>query len=398
MHASKFNCAIISPNPVVAEHYSKELTRSHSIGSIDCLLDYPSDDILMRMLRLNAMDFLLIDCADLPRAILIIKTIRDRNTNVEILALCQEDVQVLSSLMRAGVPDYIPVDAPANGAREILASSIEKLRDKPNRANAGGDIVAFLPSKPGSGTSTIAAHTAFIASKSPQKRVLLVDLDRDAPVQAFLNNLHPEHFLQEAFANSHQMDADIWSRLASQRDDLDILPADADGATFADNDRMQELLGFFRRAYDLTCIDLPGPLDSCSTEVLLEAKRILLVCTQELTSVHIALRKAERLRRLGLGKEVRVVLNRFVASHVMTEDRVANLIGLPVELTIPNSYALANASAEKGSNVDPSTTLGKSYTKLAQILLNNRIDFPRKQKKFLEFLYQPFVKSQAREA
>jgi len=394
MSTCTFNCAIISPNPVTAEYYSKELTRSSSIGVIDCLPDYPAEDVLARMIRLNATDLFLIDCTDLSRAIQIIRTVRGQNPNMEIIALCQEDVTILSALMRASIRDYIPMDAPVDVIREILASSIERIHEKPGRTREGGDIIAFLPSKPGSGASTISAHTAFAASKAPERRVLLVDLDREAPVQAFLNRLHPEHFLQEAFANSHQMDADIWSRLTSQRDKLDVLPADADGAPCAEGGRMQELLNFFRRAYDLTCIDLPGPLDSCSTEALLEAKRVYLVCTQELASVHIALRKADRLKRLGLDREIRVVLNRYVASQVMTEERVADLIGFPVELTIPNSYALANASAEKGSTVDPSTPLGKSYTKLAQILVKDRIEIPRKQKKFLEFLYQPFMKAQ----
>ena len=46
----------------------------------------------------------------------------------------------------------------------------------------------------------------------------------------------------------------------------------------------------------------------------------------------IALRKAERMRSLGLGKEMRVPLNRDDSKHVMTKDGVADLIGLPVEL------------------------------------------------------------------
>jgi len=398
MSVRKFNCAIISSNPDAAERCSKELKRLGSIGAIDCLSDYPSDDILTRMFRLNAIELLLIDCTDLPRAIEIIGSVRGQNPNVEILAICQEDVKILSALMRAGVQDYIPASAALGAFRDALCSSIEKLRGKPRQSGTGGEIAAFLPSKPGSGASTIAAHTAFIASKYPKKRVLLVDLDRDAPVQAFMNRLRPEHFLQEAFANSHQMDGGIWARIVSQRGELDILPADADGSSNPEIDRMKELLGFFRRAYDLTCIDLPGPLDPCSTEVLLEAKRIYLVCTQELASVHIALRKAERLKRLGLGKEIRMVLNRYAAGHVMSKDRIADLAGVPVEVTIPNNYALASASAENGSNVDPSTPLGKSYLALAQILLNDRIEIPRRQRKFLEFLYQPFLKQQSTSA
>jgi pilus assembly protein CpaE len=396
--STRFNCTIISLDQAAAERCSAELNNSPFLGAIDHHTSYPSDDTLARILRLNTVDLLLLDCSDLPRAIQIIELVRTHAAPVEIIALCQEDVKVLASLMRAGVRDYIPTDSPLNLLRETLANAVDKLRHRPVRDRTAGDIVTFLPSKPGSGASTIAAHAAFAASQSPAKRVLLVDFDHDAPVQAFLNGLHPEHFLQEALANSHQMDSDLWTRIVSQRDALDILPSDADGSPSAETGRVRDSLHFFRRAYDLTCIDLPGPLDSNSVEVLVEARRVYLVCTQELASIHIAIRKADRMKRLGLGKELRILLNRYDSAHVMNRERVADLAGLPVELTIPNSYALATASAEKGAYVAPSTPLGKSYAKLAQLLLNDRIEVPRKQRKFLEFLYEPFTRTNASEA
>ncbi len=396
--STRFNCTIISLDQSAAERCSTELNNSPFLGAIDLHTSYPSDDTLARILRLNTVDLLLLDCSDLSRAIQIIDLVRTHGTPVEVIALCQEDVKVLASLMRAGIRDYIPADASVNLLRETLANAVDKLRHRPVRDRAAGDIVAFLPSKPGSGASTIAAHTAFSASQSAAKRVLLVDFDHDAPVQAFLNGLHPEHFLQEALANSHQMDSDLWTRIVSQRDALDILPSDADGSPSAESGRVRDSLQFFRRAYDLTCIDLPGPLDSNSVEVLVEARRVYLVCTQELASIHIAIRKSDRMKRLGLGKELRILLNRYDSAHVMNKERVADLAGLPVELTIPNSYALATASAEKGAYVAPSTPLGKSYAKLAQLLLNDRIEVPRKQRKFLEFLYEPFTRTNASEA
>lgn len=71
------------------------------------------------------------------------------------------------------------------------------------------------------------------------------------------------------------------------------------------------------------------------------------------------------------------------------------LTGLPVEVTMLNSYVLANASAERGAAVDPEMALGNGYTELAQLLLSERIEIPRKQRRFLEFLYQPFLREGA---
>jgi pilus assembly protein CpaE len=391
-----FNCAIISPNPEVAEACACELKRSTHIGAVDCLLEYPGDEALARMVRLNAMELLVLDCGDLARAMEIVKLVHSHDSHIEILAICQEDVKVLSTLMRAGVRSYVRANATVAELRETLGASIDNLLTKPRSSASRGDVVAFLPSKPGSGASTVAAHTALAASRAEAKRVLLVDLDRDAPMQAFLNCLRTEHYLQEALLNSEKLDGDLWSQIISRRASLDILPADADGATGELNSHTQALLAFIRRAYDLTCVDLPGPLDPASVEVLLEARRVYLVCTQELASVHIAMRKADRLKRLGLCKEIRVVLNRYDPDHVMNTETVADLVGLPVELTVPNSYALARCTAEKGAVLDTSTPMGKSYAKLAQILLNQRIDIPRRERKFLEFFSQPFARREGK--
>lgn len=395
MSQLKFNFAIVSPMQELIATYTRELTKSPSTGTIDSLDAYPGNEALTRMLRLNAVDLFLIDCTELESALDVSARIRSEG-HADIVALCNEDVKALAALMRAGIRDYIPLNASADAIRAGLAGVIEKLRDKPRPTRVGGEVVTFLPGKPGTGASTVAAHTAFLAaSGAAGRRVLLMDFDRESPVQAFLHRLHPEHFLQEALANSHQMDSGIWSRLISQRGPLDILPADGDGLGGIEGDRVQQLLEFLRRAYDLTCIDLPGPLDNVSAEALMESKRVFLVCTQELASVHITLRKAERLRRLGLSKELRLVLNRYERGHVITKERISELTGLPVEVTIPNSYALANASAERGAAVDPATSLGKGYTKLAQLLLSDRIEIPRKPRRFLEFLYQPFLREGA---
>jgi len=397
MSTTIFNTAIISPNDEISEICSAELSSFGSIGAIERLADYPSDVNLTRMLRLNAVDLLIVDFRDLPRAMQVIEIVNCQNTSIEIVAICPEDIKILSVLMRAGVRDYIPADSPAAGVREILASSVDKLRCKPRHPSIVGDVIAFLPSKPGSGASTIAAHTAFRASQLSRKKTLLADLDRDAPVQAFLNGLHPENFLQEALSASHKLDSDLWSQLISRRGSLEILPADADGALCAENTRTQELVAFIRRAYDLICVDLPGSLDPCSVEVLHESKRVYLVCTQELASVHIAMRKADRLKRLGLGREIRLILNRYEAGDPMTQDTVAELVGIQVEFAIPNSYSLAAMSADKGAPVDPTSSLGKSYNKLAEFLLNERVEIPRKERRLMELLYQPFTRRQGRE-
>ncbi len=227
----------------------------------------------------------------------------------------------------------------------------------------------------------------------PGKRTLLVDFDRNSGVLSFMFKLRAEHTLRDALQTVQDMDGDMWARLRSQVGELDILPADLDSTTHMDGNRASRLVQFFRRAYDLSCIDLSGQLDSIAIEALLESKRVYIVCTQELACQHLLLRKVERLRRAGLDKQMRLIVNRFLPRHVMTADRISDLVGLPVEMTIANNYEAANCSMENGALIKSDTNLGRSYKKLAEIMLDDRIEIPKSKPRFLEFFAQPFMKS-----
>jgi Flp pilus assembly CpaE family ATPase len=227
----------------------------------------------------------------------------------------------------------------------------------------------------------------------PGKRTLLADFDRNSGVLSFLFKLRSEHNLRDALQTVQDMDGDMWARLRSQVGELDVLPADLDSTSPMDGNRTSRLVQFFRRAYDLSCIDLSGQLDSTAIEALLESKRIYIVCTQELACQHLLLRKVERLRRAGLDKQMRLIVNRFLPRHVMTADRISDLVGVPVEMTIANNYEAANCSMENGALIKADTNLGRSYKKLAEIMLDDRIEIPKSKPRFLEFFAQPFMKS-----
>jgi pilus assembly protein CpaE len=389
MSSLKLNCAVISAVVETVDLYARELAHSPSVGSITRLPEYPSNEALSRALRLDAIDLVVIDCADFDHALRVVSAVRAASTPIEVIAVCEERVETLSSLLRLGVRDYIPAGAPLDAARGLLADAIARWHSQPQSSRLAGDLIAFLPGKPGSGASTIAANYALRLADVGRKRVFLADFDRDAPVQSFLHRLRPAHFLQDAIEAAHHLDGALWSRLVSHHAGLDILPADANGAVF-ESGRTRHLLDFVRRAYDVACLDLPGPLDSTSIEALAEAKRIYLVSTQELASVHLALRKAARLRDLGLGSQVRLLVNRFDSASVMTAGRIEEVIGLPVEITIPNSYALASAAAAEGVEVDSGSPLGKSYARLISLLYDIPVEAPRKQRNLLDLLAQPF--------
>lgn len=393
MNSQTMNCVMIAPEGANVKMLREAIHGSFTFEMTSWLREFPDESALQRMLRLSVPDLIVVDFSDMDKALRCINVIHANAPHTEIIALCEENITVLSTLLRAGVRDYVTASSSFESIIETLKAQYLRLSTRPESARTGGDIISFLPAKPGSGASTIASNSAFAASKNPAKRTLLADFDRNSGVLAFLFKLRSEHNLRDALMEVQDMDVDLWTRIRSQVGDLDILPSDIDSTGQFEGNRAQRLLQFFRRAYDLSCIDLSGQLDSTSIEVLLESKRIYLVCTQELACQHLLLRKVERLRRAGIDKQMRLIVNRFLPRHVMTADRISDLVGVPVELTIANDYEAANCSVENGSLVKLDTNLGRSYKKLAEILLDDRITIPKSKPSFLEFFAQPFAKT-----
>lgn len=393
MNAQTLNCALIAP---LEGHHAllREAISGSSLFELsEWLKDYPSEEKLLRMLRISSPDLLIVDFADMPRALEIVALVQRHASTIEILALCEENISVLSILLRAGVRDYITKSSDRSNVELLLRAQAEKLLQRPSVPRLIGDVVTFLPAKPGSGASTIAANAAFAASRVAKKRTLLADFDCNAGVLSFLFKLGSKHSLGDALSSVEDMDAEMWARLRSKIGNLDILPSDLDAGSMMDSSSALKLIEFFRRAYDLTCIDLSGQLDSTTMEALLESKRIYIVCTQELACQHLLLHKVKRLRQAGLDKQMRLIVNRFLPHHVMTAERISEMVGIPVELTIINDYETANCSMEAGALIKTETSLGKSYTKLAEIMINERIAAPRSKPSLLEFFSHPFLRS-----
>lgn len=398
MKVQTLNCVLIAPREGQHTLLREAIFGSCAFELSEWIKEYPDEAALLRMLRLSAPDLLIVDFMEIPQALRIVALVHENAPNTEILALCEENISVLSTLLRAGVRDYVTTSSERSDIEATLKEQAEKLSLRPAATPSGGDIVSFLSAKPGSGASTIAANAAFAASRLALKRTLLADFDCNAGVVSFLFKLNTERTLRDALINVEEMDVEMWSKLRTQIGDLDVLPADLDGGSLMNSTQAAQLIHFFRRAYDLTCLDLSGQLDSTTVEALLESKRIYIVCTQELACQHLLLRKVERLRRAGMDKQMRLIVNRFLPRHVMTAERISKLVGVPVEMTIINDYETANCSMENGALIKMDSTLGKSYKKLAEIMVDGRIDTPRSKPRFLEFFSQPFLRSNTESA
>ena len=145
-----------------------------------------------------------------------------------------------------------------------------------------------------------------------------------------------------------------------------------------------------RRNYQALCFDLSGNLERYSLEIMQDCKRILLVCTPEIPSLHLAREKLLSLRNFDLDTRVSVMLNRCHKKAVFSKEQVEEMLGMPVVTTFPNDYLRVNRSLTEGKWVTPDSDLGKAFATFAEELLERRVVTQGDtKKKFLEFFAVP---------
>ena len=65
-----------------------------------------------------------------------------------------------------------------------------------------------------------------------------------------------------------------------------------------------------RRYYRLVAVDLSGNMERYSIEIMEQSRRIFLVTTAELSSLHLARERLNYLKILDLGDRIELVINR----------------------------------------------------------------------------------------
>jgi Flp pilus assembly CpaE family ATPase len=90
-----------------------------------------------------------------------------------------------------------------------------------------------------------------------------------------------------------------------------------------------------QKAYQTVCVDLPGEMREYEVDTLRRAKECFLVSTPDLGALHMAKRKSEMLRELGLQSKTSVVMNRFEGRGTMPLRDIEAILQLPVRFTVP---------------------------------------------------------------
>jgi pilus assembly protein CpaE len=335
---------------------------------------YPSALELVRYLRAHAPQIVFLSVASLTKAMEVAAEVEKNTPGVQIFAIndiC--DPQLLLELMRAGIREFGSLPFDRYTLRESLDRISDALKNRPPEIDATDQVFSFLPSKAGVGTSTIALNAAMALSRLPNSNVLLSDFDLNSGMIRFMLKLDNGYSVIDAAEHSIEMDESLWPQMVTKIEGCDILHAGKINPDYRmDAAQLRHLLEFMRRNYRTLCFDLSGNLEKYSLELMHESKKIFLVCTPEIPSLHLAREKYLYLRQLDLADRVSVLLTRCQKRPLITPQQIEQLLGLPVLMTFPNDYQGVHRALTFGRWVEVTSELGRQCAALAQTITQER--------------------------
>lgn len=294
-----------------------------------------------------------------------LQVLRDIHTDcpglLAVAAHTGESADLLRAVMRTGASDFLAPPYRIEDIRrcfEPIASSAA--------AGPEGTLIALSPCQGTDGASTVALHVAQRMSELSGRAALLVDCDVQCGVVAFRLGLHPKYTLADALAHVDTLD-EFLGKIAVRWRDFDVVAApDSPLGLMGDHlERLPQVLAAARRRYPLVVADMPPGLYAAGVEVLLQCTEVHLICTPEITSLHLARRRIAELLDSGAEKErLRITVNRSGSRNAVAAREIERAIGMPVHHTLANDYDAVTEAAVAGGLISSETRLGKDLRAL----------------------------------
>ena len=365
------NAVIIAPSADLAGYLESLCASVGRFQITKSLPAYPAAHEVAQMMNAFDTDVLLLELGVPDEAMQVAREARVSRPELVILGfLPSHDPDAARKAEAAGVNEllFAPFSADAFGA------ALSRAADS-HRFQRLGDVIAFVPAKAGSGSSTTALHVAGALARSGQRKVCLVDADLHSGLLALMLNLNPKKSIVDALENATQLTDPLWSIYISQAHGIDVLgtPRAKRAQMFSQWD-YRHLLGFARERYDFVLVDLPEIVNDATEAIVREARAVFVVCTPEIPSLFLARRRVFELQIRGVKESsLGVVLTRCVSEKVHVAD-AERVLQRPLSAVLPNDYASVQEALREARPIHGSSDLAKAFMVFANMLSRQSAD------------------------
>ncbi|HEV3177173.1 MAG TPA: cellulose synthase operon protein YhjQ/BcsQ [Stellaceae bacterium] len=311
-------------------------------------------------------DLMLLDIsgsADPVAALDEIMQLCPRSTRVLVIGSVN-DVSLYRALTALGVIDYLV--KPVSG--EVLHDALAALLD--DRGPDGGGalqtrVTAFLGTRGGIGTTTIAVATAWYFVHEFHQRAALIDLDLHFGTLALGLDLEPGRGLREALEHPERIDSLLLSSaMSSAGDRLKVLAGEEslDETMRFHADGFGPLFELLANDFDQLVIDLPRALDEGSRHVISNSDTFVLVTDLSLAGLRDALRIMDLAKRIGSKASPIVAASQVGAPHrgEISQREFERGLGQSVDHVISYDPKAAAAMARQGKAMPAAARTSKA--------------------------------------
>ncbi|HYM13325.1 MAG TPA: AAA family ATPase [Bryobacterales bacterium] len=367
---TELQAILVCPDRTLAQQFSSTIADLKTLNIVADIKEYPTPAALDQRVNLLRPDAALLDVgSDRSAALGLLAHLVAAHPGLSVIGLHGTgDPEVILLCMRSGAAEFL--HAPFREAEaEQAIMRLARRKEADNRhAPARGRLLAFVPAKGGSGSTTIASNVAHMVHQVAGKSVLLADFDLAQGTVAFAFKLNHAYSLLDAIQHSHQLDESLWGSLVVNREGVEILPAPEKPYTAAiEPYRVHECLEYARSIYECVVVDLGSITEKVALATLNEADQIFLVANPELPTLFLTRKTLGLLQELGFQKEpVRVLVNRLRKREELSTADMEKIFRSPIYATFPEDYASVRRSLTEGKPVEENCDLGVAYRRFAE--------------------------------
>lgn len=283
--------------------------------------------------------------------------------------------------MRSGVREVVaspPTQADLTEALRRVMVHHEKMLSPGGEDVRPGKIVAFISCKGGSGSTFLAANTAYLIAQTFNRRCVLVDLDLQyGDASYYLGQDGVRNNISELTQQIDRLDAQLLnSCMHSVSPGLNLLAApDEPGVALAITaGQLEQVLNLAQRMHDVVLLDLDGTIDAVTLKALDMADVVYVVMECNLPVVRNAKRLVKLFRSLGYGDDkLKLLVNKFQRDDVLDVKSIEQAVGIRVHHTIPNQLVAVTEAFNLGKPLEllhPQNGVLKALREITSSLLH----------------------------
>ena len=316
-----------------------------NVGSMREFTSYPTNlEDLPEMLAKH-YDVVLVDLDSDPEyALDVVESIFAAGNTIVMVYSEKTDRELVVSSMRAGAREFLTLPVTPSELADALARVSVRQPASQRGKWSPRKLFAFLGTKGGCGTTTLASNFAIALAQESGQKTLLVDLGLPLGDAAINLGIIAQYSVNSALEHFQRLDSSfLASLLTTHSSGLSVLAAPGEFSSRNETpiEAVDKLVAVARLSFRYVVVDVGARLDLIGSTVFEDASTIYLV-----TQVGVSeLRNSNRLitRYFPLrGEQLQIVLNRYVPhALIFDEDHITKALTRPAQWKIPDDFATA---------------------------------------------------------